>query len=322
MIFPTYENMLWNSDVRDFSVTETSAIYDIAISVDDRNLNLEIVIAISDRASVLEKKRINLQTLERLLQLTISAKSLEEVEKTKQERMDAKEKKRIVKEKNERERKINMDKLLISWEPDDWQDKTKSVIRTSAELWGSYDAIHEKWNNKPMKLGFSEEENKYWINVDYSFRDSILSPLEKEMAYSVTVDITNENRWIKLFYYEKNWYYIQADISFDDAVALIAAEELRKKQKIEQEKQNLKREIEQAKSLLNGEDVERRRKNIPKDVQKIVWNRDEGKCVECGSNEKLEFDHIIPFSKGGSNTARNLQLLCETCNRKKSNNIG
>ena len=45
-------------------------------------------------------------------------------------------------------------------------------------------------------------------------------------------------------------------------------------------------------------------------------------CVDCGSNEKLEYDHIIPVSKGGSNTARNIQLLCEKCNRTKGNNIG
>lgn len=64
------------------------------------------------------------------------------------------------------------------------------------------------------------------------------------------------------------------------------------------------------------------REPIPEDVQHQVWNRDSGKCVKCGSREKLEFDHIIPFSKGGSNTARNLQLLCEKCNREKRDKIG
>ena len=43
--------------------------------------------------------------------------------------------------------------------------------------------------------------------------------------------------------------------------------------------------------------------------------------MKCGSNKDLEFDHIIPFSKGGSNTERNLQLLCEKCNRQKSGSI-
>lgn len=63
-------------------------------------------------------------------------------------------------------------------------------------------------------------------------------------------------------------------------------------------------------------------RGISQQVKDLVWNRDDGKCRECGSNEKLEFDHIIPFSKGGSNTYRNIQLLCEPCNRMKTNKIG
>mgnify|MGYP005837093489 CR=1 FL=1 len=50
---------------------------------------------------------------------------------------------------------------------------------------------------------------------------------------------------------------------------------------------------------------------IPDDVKTYVWQRDAGRCVICGSSENLEFDHIIPVSKGGSSTARNIQLLCE-----------
>lgn len=63
---------------------------------------------------------------------------------------------------------------------------------------------------------------------------------------------------------------------------------------------------------------ERSRSPIPKDVLRDVWQRDGGKCVECGSNENLEYDHIIAVSRGGANTVRNLQLLCQPCNRKKS----
>lgn len=63
------------------------------------------------------------------------------------------------------------------------------------------------------------------------------------------------------------------------------------------------------------------RPHIPESVRIEVWRRDGGKCTRCGSREKLEFDHIIPLSRGGSNTARNIELLCEKCNRSKGANI-
>lgn len=62
-------------------------------------------------------------------------------------------------------------------------------------------------------------------------------------------------------------------------------------------------------------------RHIPSNVRREVWRRDQGRCVKCESRDKLEFDHIIPVSKGGSNTARNVELLCQDCNRRKSNKI-
>ena len=67
---------------------------------------------------------------------------------------------------------------------------------------------------------------------------------------------------------------------------------------------------------------EGKRETIPQDVMDKVWNRDGGMCVKCGSQENLEFDHIIPFSKGGATTYRNMQLLCKKCNLDKTNRIG
>ena len=64
------------------------------------------------------------------------------------------------------------------------------------------------------------------------------------------------------------------------------------------------------------------REPIPQDLMDAVWNRDGGQCVKCNSNQDLEYDHIIPLSKGGSNRYRNLQILCLKCNRSKSDNIG
>jgi hypothetical protein len=54
-------------------------------------------------------------------------------------------------------------------------------------------------------------------------------------------------------------------------------------------------------------------------TKKIVFNRDGGVCKCCGSSLNLEFDHIIPYSCGGSSKPSNIQLLCQKCNRSKSN---
>lgn len=64
-----------------------------------------------------------------------------------------------------------------------------------------------------------------------------------------------------------------------------------------------------------------RSRHISESVRHEVWRRDRGRCCQCGSQENLEYDHIIPFSKGGSNTARNIQLLCKVCNSKKRDKI-
>jgi hypothetical protein len=63
------------------------------------------------------------------------------------------------------------------------------------------------------------------------------------------------------------------------------------------------------------------RQQIPDAVRLFVWQRDEGKCVSCGRKENIEFDHVIPVVEGGSSTERNVQLLCEGCNRSKGRSV-
>ena len=64
-----------------------------------------------------------------------------------------------------------------------------------------------------------------------------------------------------------------------------------------------------------------KREPISDDVKLLVWSRDGGACTRCGSKERLHFDHIIPVAKGGSNDAVNIQLLCQSCNLRKSDKI-
>lgn len=70
-------------------------------------------------------------------------------------------------------------------------------------------------------------------------------------------------------------------------------------------------------SLPSPTKVEKRRL-IPTAVKLEVWKRDGGKCTKCYATEDLHFDHIIPWSKGGSSTtADNIQLLCSRHNLEK-----
>ena len=64
------------------------------------------------------------------------------------------------------------------------------------------------------------------------------------------------------------------------------------------------------------------RRVIPTFVKLEVWKRDGGKCGQCGATKDLHFDHIIPYSKGGSsNTPENIQLLCGKHNIQKYDKI-
>lgn len=61
---------------------------------------------------------------------------------------------------------------------------------------------------------------------------------------------------------------------------------------------------------------------IPRDVMIRVARRDNSTCQNCGKHlldYELNFDHIIPFSKGGPSTEANLRLTCLDCNLKKGN---
>ena len=64
-------------------------------------------------------------------------------------------------------------------------------------------------------------------------------------------------------------------------------------------------------------------RRIPTWVKEYVFERDSGKCQACGSSKSICYDHILPYSKGGlSNHPKNIQLLCERCNLKKSDKFG
>ncbi len=66
----------------------------------------------------------------------------------------------------------------------------------------------------------------------------------------------------------------------------------------------------------------KRSRIIPTNVKLEVWKRDRGACVTCGATDELHFDHILPYSKGGTSLrSENIQLLCARHNLVKSAKI-
>lgn len=46
-----------------------------------------------------------------------------------------------------------------------------------------------------------------------------------------------------------------------------------------------------------------------------------GRCCDCNKvipKTQMTFDHIVPYSKGGGSSLRNLQLMCKSCNEAKA----
>jgi len=113
----------------------------------------------------------------------------------------------------------------------------------------------------------------------------------------------------------RNWWLFRDEFYWDDDGYDATQVKALVLQRLSQKDRRLKHALalmEQTEALEAGA-----RPPIPDDVRVFVWQRDGGNCVACGSRERLEFDHVIPVALGGANTARNLQLLCETCNRQK-----
>ena len=56
--------------------------------------------------------------------------------------------------------------------------------------------------------------------------------------------------------------------------------------------------------------------------KRTAYTQQGGICACCGKKceyKEMEGDHITPWSKGGKTELANLQMLCQACNRRKSN---
>lgn len=115
-------------------------------------------------------------------------------------------------------------------------------------------------------------------------------------------------RW---WWFRDSFYWEDDQLTAHDVMALVVERERRRQ-----------RQLERAHAALDRErDGVPRREPLPREVRLAVWQRDGGRCVECGSDFDLQYDHVIPLSMGGATSVQNLQLHCAPCNRAKGDSL-
>jgi hypothetical protein len=147
-------------------------------------------------------------------------------------------------------------------------------------------------------------------SVSYQITPPTAEPLATQEREPVRID----SFWLYHGYWVL-WQDVSITYRPEEIVTLIKREVLRHERQLARARQEIETLERVATLPITNREV------IPDDVRMFVWQRDEGKCVRCGSREKLEFDHIIPVADGGSSTERNIQLLCEPCNRSKGRSL-
>jgi 5-methylcytosine-specific restriction endonuclease McrA len=148
-----------------------------------------------------------------------------------------------------------------------------------------------------------------WSSQKAYNKDEKQAILERQAVEPVPM-IQAEGR--QYWLYRGRAYWEDDGLSEEDVAALVHERD-RKKQ----------RQLDRAHSVTSASahPDPGRREGLSREVRLHVWERDEGRCQRCGSTTLLQFDHIIPVARGGSNSPGNLELLCDVCNREKSDSL-
>jgi DNA-directed RNA polymerase subunit RPC12/RpoP len=174
---------------------------------------------------------------------------------------------------------------------------TRKLLATESR----YNVWKIKYPLRPTKYHFGTEAKPYRELSKRCYTEAV----ERQDHEPVKLHEFGGKTW---WWFRKQVYVESAGLTSEDVMALAL--------QLQRDKDTT---LERARAEMRGETLAatRPREPIPESVRHEVWRRDQGRCVDCGSKVRLEFDHIIPWSEGGSNTARNLELRCEDCNGKK-----
>jgi PAS domain-containing protein len=128
-----------------------------------------------------------------------------------------------------------------------------------------------------------------------------LSDVQRAMPVWITT--TSGQRW---------WWFL--DRFWWDAAGLKAEEVLNIVLDRDRERDESKAARERALGeALGRSPMLQQGQSIPEHVRIEVWQRDGGRCVDCGAAGDLAFDFIIPVTRGGARSASNVEVRCNLC---------
>ena len=117
--------------------------------------------------------------------------------------------------------------------------------------------------------------------------------------------VTRKDGW-RWWWYRDRFWWDDEGLMATDVANIVLQTDLDRKQQSDA--------VAQARVVLLGEaGAPLPEEHVSESVRLAVWRRDLGRCVDCGSFESVVFDHIVPISRGGSDTAANVELRCRSC---------
>ncbi len=173
---------------------------------------------------------------------------------------------------------------------------------------------------KTFKSGISDRGDDYKAELEKLCTATALEVHKTSFEKPIRLILSN-GAWFKPKYGDWRYCLYKGDVYKFDRVGYTVEEMLLQIIDLEDKERQKFERLRNRLSLATKEENAAKRQPIPEEVRIAVWRRDGGQCVKCGGRKKLEYDHIIPLVKGGSDTVRNIELLCEKCNREKSENI-